>query len=307
MKRLRLLAVLAALMALPEAARACEGQLITEHVMNGPVCVPAAPKRIVTLDPLLTLGLFFELGVPVLATTYPGIQDEGIRAAAETAKVADVGHPYEPSLERILALKPDLIIGASYIHAGLYDKLSRIAPTLLIDHVDWKTHLRLIARIGGRLEQAEADLTAYEKRAAAIKARMPGLKLSAVWIKPGGFNVFLDGPAAYAPYAVLREAGVKRTAYETTSDDKVDKRPDWEEIAALDGDVLLYVVTSGTNETPDDQLAAETVANPLWQLLPAVQAGRAYRVDRATWMGFHGVVSAQRVLDDVERYILARP
>lgn len=307
MKRLRLLAVLAALMALPEAARACEGQLITEHVMNGPVCVPAALKRIVTLDPLLTLGLFFELGVPVLATTYPGIQDEGIRAAAETAKVADVGHPYEPSLERILALKPDLIIGASYIHAGLYDKLSRIAPTLLIDHVDWKTHLRLIARIGGRLEQAEADLAAYEKRAAAIKTRLPDLKLSALWVKPGGFNVFLDGPAAYAPYAVLREAGVKRTAYETTSDDKVDKRPDWEEIAALDGDVLLYVVTSGTNETPDDQLAAETVANPLWQLLPAVQAGRAYRVDRATWMGFHGVVSAQRVLDDVERYILAKP
>jgi iron complex transport system substrate-binding protein len=307
MKRRHLLAGLAALLAFPEAAQACDGQLIAEHVMNGPVCVPKAAQRIVTLDPLLTLGMFFELGVPVLATTYPGIQDDGLRKAAEAAKVADVGHPYEPSLERILALKPDLIIGGSYVHAGLHDKLSRIAPTLLIDHVDWKTHLRLVARIGGRAERAEADLAAYEKRAAAIKARMPDLKLSAVWVKPDGFNVFLDGPAAYAPYAVLREAGVKRTAYETTSDGTVDKRPDWEEIAALDGDVLFYVVTSGTNETPDDELTAETIANPLWQLLPAVRAGRSYRVDRATWMGFHGAVSAQRVLDDVERFILAKP
>ena len=85
------------------------------------------------------------------------------------------------------------------------------------------------------------------------------------------------------------------------------KRPDWEELSALDGDVLLYVVASGLDTGPDEDLADATLSNPLWKSLPAVKAGRAYRIDRATWMGFHGTASAHRVLDDVERYILTAP
>lgn len=106
---------------------------------------------------------------------------------------------------------------------------------------------------------------------------------------------------------MLREAGIRRTASETTTDNTVAKRADWEEVAALDGAILLYVVVSGLDPGPDDALAAATVANPLWQMLPAVRTGRAHRVGRGTWMGFHGVASAHRVLDDIERLILATP
>ncbi|WP_020188308.1 iron-siderophore ABC transporter substrate-binding protein [Methylopila sp. 73B] len=276
---------------------------MARDVLGAPVCVPATPVRIVALDPWLTLGMLFELGMPPVAAPLIGIQDDGVRKEAERVGVADVGLPLEPSLERIAALSPDLIVGSSYLHAKIEGAAARIAPTILIDPIDWKQHFRILASLVGRTEQAEAALGAYEARAAAIKASARDGAVSVVRVAPSGFQVYLDGPAAYAPYAVLRDAGVKRTPYETTTDQTVVKRPGWEQLAGLQGDVLLVVVVSGYDPSQDDRLAAATFSNPLWKMLPAVRAGRVYRVDRATWMGFHGVASAHRVLDDVERYL----
>lgn len=296
------------LLSLTPALAACENLMISQHIYGEEVCVPANPQRIVTLEPWMSLGMLHELGVTVAGVPMIGIQDQDLRKTMEEASVADIGHPAQPSLERIIALQPDLIIGSSHLHEPIHDKLSLLAPTLLFEPMGWKELFKQIARITGRVEAAEEALEAYEARAAAIRKRLPqGLRVSVVRVAPMGFQLYLDGPSAYAPYRVLREAGVRRTTYETAVDDTTVKRPDWEEISALDGDILLYVVASGIDPGPDEDLALATVSNPLWQNLPAVQSGRAYRVDRATWMGFHGTVSAHRVLDDIERYILAAP
>ncbi|MBN9668890.1 iron-siderophore ABC transporter substrate-binding protein [Roseibium aggregatum] len=292
----------------PPALAACEGETVAEGIYGDPVCVPSSPKRIVTLEPWLSLGTLVELDAPVVGVPVMGIQDQGLRDHAEAASMGDVGHPMQPSLERIIALQPDLIVGSTYIHGQIHEKLSQVAPTLLLDQMGWKEHYLLLARISGRLKQAREKLGDFERRAGAISDRVPdGLKVSAVRVARQGFQVYLDGPGAYAPYQVLREAGVQRTDYETTLESTMVKRPDWEEISALDGDILLYVVAAGMDTADDEQLATSTAGNPLWQTLPAVKAGRAHRVDRTTWMAFHGLASAHRVLDDVERYILDAP
>lgn len=277
-------------------------------MLGGPVCVPANPERIVTLEPWLSLGTLIELDAPVVGVPVLGVQEQTLRAELEKAGVADIGHPMQPSLERIVALQPDLIVGSTYIHEQIYGKLSQVAPTLLLDQMDWKAHYLLLARVVGRQDRARQALAEYEDRVTAIRGRVPdGLEVSVVRVAPQGFQIYLDGPGAYAPYQVLSEAGVKRTEYETTRNDTMVKRPDWEELAALSGDVLLYVVVSGMTPGSDDELAARTIDHPFWQMLPAVAAGKAHRIDRSTWMGFHGLTSAHRVLDDVERYILTDP
>lgn len=301
------LALLLFLFAAAPVHAACEGKEITEGVYNAPFCVPAGVRKIVTLDPLLTLGILMELEAPVVATPYMAIQDSEVLDFVRRSKMVDLGNPKEPSLERIAALKPDLIVGSTEAHAQIYDKALKIAPTIFFSHMDWKKYLRLLSEITGREDVANEALAAYEKRVSSIRARMKDVTVSAVRFAPGRFVVFVDGPAAYAPYAVLHEAGVKRTAYETVTDGTIVKRPDWEELANLDGDILLYVSASGFESGPDDALEKEVTGNPLWQLLPAVQAGRAHRVDRATWQSFHGIASAHRVLDDIERYILTAP
>lgn len=288
------------------AQAACLGKAVTEDIYNPPVCIPAEPKRIVTLDPLITLGMLIELEAPVVATPYMAITENEILDVVKTKKMIDLGNPKEPSLERLAVLKPDLIIGSVEAHASIYDQAARIAPTVLFKHMDWKKYLERLSEVTGREGAANAALATYEIRVAAIRERMKDKKItvSTVRFAPDRFVVFVDGPDAYAPFAVLREAGVKRTDYETVTDRTIVKRPDWEELANLDGDVLLYVSASGFEKAPDDALEKQVTGNPLWQLLPAVQAGRAHRVDRGPWQSFHGISSANRILDDVERYIL---
>lgn len=296
------------MLSLSSAFAACEGRLISEWISGGPVCVPQAPARIVVLEPWLSFGTLHELEAQIIGIPMMGIQDQTLREAAEKAAITDVGHPYQPSIERIVALQPDLIIGASYAHEQAYDKLSAIAPTLLLDQLGWKKHYMFLAEIIGRKEAAQRKLDEYETRVTDIRERIPqDLTVSVLRIAPLGFQVYLDGPSAYAPYAVLREAGVRRTDYETATGNTVLKRPDWEEVSALEGDILLYVVVSGLDPALDDDLAAQTQANPLWKTMRAVKADRAHRIDRATWMGFYGTTSAHQVLDDIERYILTEP
>lgn len=291
------------------AQAACTGKALTEEIYNPPFCIPEAPKRIVTLDPLITLGMLIELDAPVIATPYMAITEDAVLDVVKAQKMVDLGNPKEPSLERVAALKPDLIIGSAEVHSGIYEQAAKIAPTVLFKHMDWKVYLERLSEVTGREGVAKNALDAYNRRAASIRERMKDKKLtvSSVRLAPDRFVVFVDGPKAYAPFAVLHEAGVKRSAYETVTDDTIVKRPDWEELANLDGDVLLYVSASGFDSGPDDALEKQVTENPLWQLLPAVQAGRAYRVDRGPWQSFHGISSANRILDDVERFILATP
>ncbi|PWE52484.1 iron ABC transporter permease [Metarhizobium album] len=278
------------------------------HILQAPVCVPGNPQRVVVLDPFYNLGMALEIGVPVVGAPLLTAPDAGLRVRAQAASIVDIGDTRQPDLERIVALKPDLILGDGQLHGQFYDKLARIAPTALIDVADWKDYFLTLGDVTGRSDKTEEALRIFRERASAIKSRMPAdIEVSVIRVAIHGFHVYLDGPAAYAPYAVLHEAGVKRTAYETTDDDTVLKRPTWEEIAELNGRILLYVVAAGNSPGQDEELEAETIANPLWKMLPAVQAGRAYRVDKAAWFGFNSVASAHRILDDVERYILTAP
>ncbi|MFD1702554.1 iron-siderophore ABC transporter substrate-binding protein [Methylopila henanensis] len=304
-KRGALAAVLAVV--LSSQALACEGRLFEgADVMGAPLCLPAEPKRIVALEPTFSLGMALELGAPVVGASMSGMSDKALRARAEQAGVVDIGTFEQPSIERIIALKPDLIIGSAFLGAKVRDMAARIAPTALITADDWKTFYLAVARISGREEASKGVFSDYERRVADIRARMPDVKVSSVRITPWDFQVYLDKPGAYAPFAVMREAGVKRSAYETSESGPGVKRPDWEELAGLDGDVLLYIV-GGSNDSDRNGRHEEVVSNPLWLMLPAVKAGRVHRVDAATWMEFSGLNSANRVLDDIERYVLKAP
>lgn len=282
---------------------ACEGRSIDERVMHAPLCVPAQPQRIVALDPTFSLGMALELGLPVVGAPLTGMSDRDLHAKALAAGVADVGSVIEPSIESVIALQPDLIIGASFGAAPYYEMLSALAPTALVDVTDWKEFFATIAAAGGRQDELDGLFADYDRRVADLAAKIPDIEVSILRITSWDFQVYLDGPVSYAPFTVLREVGVRRTDYETTTDDTSMKRPDWEELAELDGDVLLYII-GGRNASDTDGRHEEVLSNPLWRMLPAVKAGNVHRVDPGTWMEFSGLASAHKVLDDVERFII---
>ena len=284
----------------------CDGRLIDDPgVLHAPVCVPKDPARIVVVDPTFSLGIGLELGLPIVGAPLSLMSDRILRDEAVRHGVVDLGSYLEPSIERLVSLKPDLIIGISMADSA-YPLLSQLAPTVLISATNWKDYLSLMARISGREARARDLLAAYEARVATLKPRIPDQRVSVVRITSWDFQVNLDAPDAYGPFSVLRDVGVRRTDYETAQGTTTLKRPDWEELDNLQGNVLLYIV-GGANNSDTNGRHEEVTGNPLWRMLPAVKAGRVYRVDAGTWMEFSGVTSAHRVLDDIERLIIAKP
>jgi len=235
-----------------------------------------------------------------------GFTDAGdfpaVLTAEETAGITVIGGFEAPNLEAIAQLKPDLIIGDAYFQEARADLLNAIAPTVLISTPDWKAWITTIAEAAGVPERAAEGFAEYDARVAELGARLRPVELSFIRAVPGSFQLYRAAPNAYAPIAVLSEVGVQRPAFETGTDDNSFERLDWEGVTNLTGDVLFYVI-GGANDDEQSSLADEVTNNPIWQQLPAVQAGQAYRVDAEHWMSFGGLRSAHAVLDDIEEYL----
>jgi len=84
---------------------------VVQHAM-GQVCVPNDPKRIVVLDGF-TLSHALLLGSkPIGSTTLSLLGSQfPVYLQDKTDGIESIGTEEQPSLEKILSLKPDLIIG----------------------------------------------------------------------------------------------------------------------------------------------------------------------------------------------------
>lgn len=88
-----------------------------------------------------------------------------------TQPIANVGSAGQPSIEGMLKAKPDLIIGTNN-NDGIYDLLSGIAPTLLLnvsEPFEPDKNLRTIAQAVNRTEKAEELIAQTQQQIAAAQ------------------------------------------------------------------------------------------------------------------------------------------
>lgn len=283
----------------PALAQPCAGRLV-KHAM-GTSCVPKVPKRVVVLD-TGELDSALALGVkPVGAVTPPG-QPFPTYLGKLTPGIEAVGTIQQPSLEKILALKPDLILSNKLRHGAIYEQLARIAPTVMAETVGvvWKENLLLAGEALGRSTQAKVLLAQYERRAGQLRDRLGGRgrlpTVSLLRFTPG--QVRSMNRANYIG-TILADVGLPRPAFQNK--DTFADYISLERLPDLDADYLFYSTYGDPAQT--DQAAV--LASPLWKGLKAVQKGRAIAVNDDVWFLAIGVLGANRVLDDLERHLLA--
>ena len=136
-------------------------ETITFESENGPVEVPADPQRVVVLSTFA--GDVIKLGVPVVGADSWSMDNPNFQDALKDAEEVS-----DESLEKILELDPDLIIGLSNIKN--YDKLSEIAPTVTftygkLDYID--QHIA-VAKALNKEEEATAWAEDFQNRAAEL-------------------------------------------------------------------------------------------------------------------------------------------
>lgn len=222
----RLLAALAlACLLLPQTASAFT---VTDQTGRR-VVLPAPPARIVSLVPSVT-EIVFTIGAEARLV---GVSDFCDYPAAARQKPR-VGGMISPSLEEIVALKPDLVVATT---AGnrheTFDQLARLKiPVYLVNPVAVSDVLDLIDRLGRLTDrEAAADrvVATLRERIQAVSARVSGLPrprvLYVLWPDPlivpargalvselitlaGGNSVTADGGEGYPRYSV--EAALAR-------------------------------------------------------------------------------------------------
>lgn len=317
MRTLRLLAGalvlvgLAACGSTPEAPASSDAPAFrtVEHAM-GETVIPVRPTRVVALDQSF-VDAVLTLETPVVGyTTYRSIDSElpgylGAVAAEYGKEATEVGTLEQPSLEKIIALKPDLIVSAKVRHEALYDQLSKIAPTVFSETTGaiWKDNLRLMGRALGKEDLAETRIKEYENRAAtigaAIKAKEGELPTISIVRFAGEPTVRLYVENSYSG-VVMKDVGFTRPEKQPRADDAIAVDVSQERILDLDADrIFVATYPDPATEGPREKF----LANPLWGKLK----GDKHEVGDLTWMSAVGIQGAHAMLDDVAKFFEVDP
>jgi len=236
------------------------------------VSLPDHAHRLVSLAPSITETLY-ALG---LAGRLVGDTDYCDYPPAARAK-PHVGAPLNPSLERIVALRPDLVLGTDQANRReTADQLERLGiPLYGVTANTVEGTLRSIADLGGALEwqrPAEALVASLRARVAAVQHQprpQPRPKvLFAVWVHP----LITVGRATFISDVIRCAGGV------SVSDDLEGEWPHMqlEEVLARSPDIILFPRVGGFGPPP-----GELERLPGWRDLAAVKRHRLYSVSEA--------------------------
>lgn len=276
------------------AAQAAFPITVTHH--RGTTEIAAAPQRVVALDTSLVAAVS-GLGVDVVGYTLDQPKLPLYLQSDETTDGVSVGTLASPSLEQIAALQPDLIVSSSVRHDDLYDQLAQIAPTVFTETTGptWKDNIRLVAQALGKQAEAEAQLAAYEQRAAAvgteINAQAGDPTISLVRFVAPSKPARLYGHDSF-PGIVLQDAGLARPAIQDVDEFMVEISP--EELTKADGDHIFYTDPS-LDEYPGDSSMASFTGSALWPALTGVK----HPISDDRWYPSVGVQGAHLILDDL--------
>lgn len=238
--------------------------------MGREIELPAEVTRVVSLAPSVT-EILYALGAGELLVG----RDSFSNYPAEAAEVPSVGTNYEPSLERILGLRPDVVFTATTANlVETVEAMERFSLSVFATRSDDLEELaetiRVVGRVVGRQDEADELLSQIERRLERVRVlreeREPVPALLVVWNDPlyvvgretytaelldlaGGTNVAADAGAGFPKYSLER----------------VLKR----------GPAVILI---GSHEGPEGDIDPREYWRR-WPTLPAVENDRILKVD----------------------------
>ena len=260
---------------------------------NGPVEVPANPERVVVLSSFA--GDVIKLGVNIVGADSWSMDNpnfaEGLKDAVEVS---------DESLEKIIELEPDLIIGLSTIKN--VDKLNEIAPTVTFTYgnVDYLQQHIEIGKLLNKEEEARAWVEDFEKRAKEVGEKIKekiGEDATVSVIEDFDKQLYVFGDNWGRGTEILYQAmGLKMPK-------KVEEMALTDGYYALSLEVLPeyagdYVIFSRSAGADDEYLESDIYKN-----IPAVKNGRVFEVDQRSFY-FNDALTLEYQLEFFEEKFL---
>lgn len=276
-----------------------------EHAF-GTTEIPVAPQRIVAADPV-TFGILSALDVRPAGATLGAVSGIGhLEPFTEgVADIGGIGTAGELDLEAIAVLDPDLMLtfGVDW-NTDIYDSLTPIAPTVgpVYDYVTLEQttdHWLGVADAAGRLDEGERVVAQLHERmdkmAGRLGSQLADKPVSVLRVGTDGFYSVRFGSLESS---LLRAVGIPRPPNQQNPEEFAFDLS-LERVDEVDAYAIFVYVDSEA----DDELST-LQANPLWDRLEAVQAGRVFFVEASVWNGLDPI-AADLILDDIDHHLSA--
>lgn len=294
----------------PEPQPPAQGTRTITHPL-GTTDVPVAPQRVLSLDSNGGLQVSLELAVPLVASeTLDGAVPVPGYLPSPPPGFESLGFN-QLDLERVAALRPDLVIGNVQRVEGAYAELSRIAPTVAYENAgagqDWRESVRTIGDVLGARTRVEERLAEYATRVDAVAARhaelIAGSTVALLRFTSSELRI-VRGEIFGA--SILAHAGVRRPPSTDTPGQSATYVSLTEETVGVtaDADVLLYFVGGGGSALDAAATAQRYLSGGLWQQLPAVRAGRVAELDPVAWWDGYSVSAGLACLDELDAALM---
>lgn len=268
------------------------------ETVKGEVEIPANPKRIVDLSG--NSDILSILGYKVVGTANSDAYDytkfpSYLEETLSGAKILGYSMQDTMDVEAVMNLNPDLIV-ISTVQEKMYDALSEIAPTVMIqlEALNWKDDVRALGKVFGKEDVANEWIANYES-----KAKEAGDKIKA---KYGDDTTYLSFLASGGQFFVFDGAGFGDVLYKDMGLAKPEGMPEqtdislpvvtYEGLAAIKADYIFAIAT--------DEDLAQLEANSIWNNLPAVKNGNVVILESSPYFNQgYSPIGREKLVDEI--------
>ncbi|TBL77304.1 ABC transporter substrate-binding protein [Paenibacillus thalictri] len=274
------------------AAAPSDGKITVEDA-QGTVTLAKKPERIVTMDFSFT-DMLITLGVQPV-----GIADDGSPALfmdavkSQLKSYTSVGSRYEPNIELISSLKPDLIIVDINKHKNALPQLKAIAPLLVLNdfQADYDQMLKnyiITAKAVGKEEEGKKRLQEHQAKMEAAKKKIKNANMTVLpaVVNPTGF--FGHSDHSYSG-SMLKMLGYT----DPLKNDTAYPQMTLEQLVETNPQALFLMPTDKVT------IVNQWETNPLWKKLDAVNNNKVYTVERRDWSLSRGMLGSEKIAEDI--------
>jgi iron complex transport system substrate-binding protein len=225
--------------------------------------LPRQVRRVVSLAPSNT-EVLFHIGAGDLLVGATRFDEHPPEAAA----IPRVGGFADIDVERVLALRPDLVLAAGFHAGGVAPRLRGLGLTVFVveprDAAEAIDRVELLGRIVGREARARDAARRLRQRMARVQARVAGARGRPRVLYQLSRDLYSAGPGSFPHDLIVRAGGANIAA---SAGDRYPRLSE-EFVIAADPEVI-FVAGHESGVT-----AAELRARPGWAGIAAVKTGR---------------------------------
>jgi iron complex transport system substrate-binding protein len=283
----------------PAASTAAQKVDLSKDDLGRAVNVTAPAKRIVAMSPTI-VELMYAIGSTPIGR--PSSAD----FPAQAKTLPDFGTAYNPSLESIAAMKPDLIIADAIIDQPMIDSLAKLgAPVFAVKVAgfdDVVRGLRVVGALSGNDVSGTTEATKLTTKFNDIKAKLPATGPSVLVLVSAGPGQFIAEKDDSYLGDILKKMGAKNLVTTEPENFRFPGFTDYskEKIIEKNPDVIITASIGGPPGTPTT--ADQVKADPALGALTAVKNGRIYEVDPFVYVQSAGP-RLSLILDELPRLL----